>query len=144
MRTPPKSYLFVITLVGAFLLFLALSYASIIESQNIFWLMQEYIARWSFIIVFAILGGVLFGMLLAYRLFSVTQFTPFEKAMLEMRGDIRMIKESFDKYQSNELIEKIHSMEQQLATLVRQLENSENGTKNSVSKQEGLSEREEP
>ena len=167
MRTPPKSYLFVIVLVGAFLLFLTLSYVSIIESQNIFWTMQEYIARWSFIIVFAILGGILFGMLLAYRLFSATQFTPFEKAMLEMRGEIRTIKESFDQYQSNEIIGKMRSMEQQLTSLARELENSgmikrntdekagsreirepssdpANGKSFSASKQEGLNEREEP
>ena len=121
MKMPPKTYLFSLLLIAAILFFMALGYVNIIESQKIFWVMQEFIVRWSFIIVFAIVGGVLFGMLLGHRILSVSQFTPFEKAMLEMRSDMKFIKEKFDEYDNKELVSKIITMEQELSSLQKRL-----------------------
>jgi len=116
MKMPPKTYLFSLVLIVGILIFIALSYMNMIEHQDIFWIMQEFIVRWSFIFIFAIIGGVFFGMLLGHRILSVNQFTPFEKAMLEMRSEIKSIKEKFDEYDANEVISKIIAIEKELRT----------------------------
>jgi len=121
MKMPPKTYLFSLLLIATILLFLALGYVSIIESQEVFWVMNAFITGWSFTIVFAIVGGVLFGMLLGYRILSVSQFTPFEKSMLEMRSEIKSIKEKFDEYDNKEVISKIIAIEQELRFLQESL-----------------------
>jgi len=46
-------------------------------------MLQSFILNWVLVITFAILGGILFGMFIGYRLVSA-DFTPFEKSMLEM------------------------------------------------------------
>ena len=117
MKIPPKTYLLAIVVVIVFVLFLGLSYANIIEEQDLFWVMQEFIFRWSFTIVFAIIGGVLVGMILAYRILSVNQFTPFEKSMLEMRSEIKSMKETFDRYNDSGFMEKMTSVETELKKL---------------------------
>lgn len=117
MKMPPKTYLFSLLLIAAILLFMALGYVKIIESQEIFWVMSLFITGWFFIIVFAIVGGVLFGMLLGHRILSVSQFTPFEKAMLEMHSEIKSIKEKIDEYDNKEVISKIIAIEQELRSL---------------------------
>jgi len=117
MKIPPKTYLLAIVVVMVFVLFLGLSYANIIEEQDLFWVMQEFIFRWSFTIVFAIIGGILVGMILAYRILSVNQFTPFEKSMLEMRSEIKSMKDKFDRYDDSGFMEKVISVETELKKL---------------------------
>ncbi len=45
------------------------------------------------IAVLAVIGGVFLGMLLAHRLISERDFTPFEKEMLKMREDVKAVRE---------------------------------------------------
>lgn len=46
-------------------------------------MLLSFILNWVLVITFAILGGILFGMFIGYRLTS-SDFTPFEKSMLQM------------------------------------------------------------
>ncbi len=117
IKLPPKTYLFAIGILLAVVLFLALGHFSIMAVQDyqaIYFAMLEFIVSWSIIIIFAIMGGVLFGMFLGHRILAVNQFTPFEKEMLEMRSDIRTIKERFDDLEKNEIVSKILFIESRL------------------------------
>ncbi len=45
------------------------------------------------ITVLAIIGAVFLGIFISHRIFSVRDFTPFEKEMLSMKEDVEEIKE---------------------------------------------------
>jgi hypothetical protein len=49
---------------------------------------ETFIINWVIVITFAILGGILFGMFVGFRLLSSQGFTPFEKSMLEMYAKV--------------------------------------------------------
>jgi len=55
-----------------------------------------YILSISIIIVFALIGAYFFGMMTSHRLIRGRTFTPFEKSMLELRGDIKKIREEIE------------------------------------------------
>ena len=54
---------------------------------------QSFILNWVIVITFAILGGILFGMFVGFRLLSSQGFTPFEKSMLNMYAKVDDIQE---------------------------------------------------
>ena len=54
---------------------------------------QTFILNWVIVITFAILGGILFGMFVGFRLLSSEGFTPFEKSMLTMYTKVDDIQE---------------------------------------------------
>lgn len=58
-----------------------LGWWGVVEVYDIIW---TFIVNWVIVITFAILGGILFGMFVGFRLLSSQGFTPFEKEMLTM------------------------------------------------------------
>ena len=58
-----------------------LGWWGVVEVYDIIW---TFIVNWVIVITFAILGGILFGMFVGFRLLSSQGFTPFEKEMLMM------------------------------------------------------------
>ena len=54
---------------------------------------HTFILNWVIVITFAILGGILFGMFVGFRLLSTQGFTPFERSMLTMYARVEDIQE---------------------------------------------------
>lgn len=50
------------------------------------------------ITILAIIGAVFLGIFISHRIFSVREFTPFEKEVLSMKEDIDHIKAKLDEY----------------------------------------------
>jgi len=48
------------------------------------------------IAILAIIGAVFVGIFVSHRIISAQGFTPFEREMLEMREDVKQIKEKVD------------------------------------------------
>ncbi len=48
------------------------------------------------IAVLAVIGAAFMGVLISHRIFSVKSFTPFEEEMLQMRKEVKEIKEKID------------------------------------------------
>ncbi len=49
-----------------------------------------------FISVLAIVGAIFIGMFISHRIFSASGFTTFEEEMLQMRKEVKEIKEKLD------------------------------------------------
>ncbi|HID71248.1 MAG TPA: hypothetical protein EYP29_00700 [Thermoplasmata archaeon] len=139
MKLLSKTYLFAISVILGVIVFIALAYFRILKYQEIYFTMSSTLVAWGLNILFAIVGGILFGMLLGYRILSVNKFTPFEKAMLEMRAEIKAMKEKFDEYEKKDLITTILAIKMELESLRKELlsQKSEK-TLNEEEKEEGF------
>lgn len=63
---------------------------------DVYQVVWTFIVNWVIVITFAILGGILFGMFVGFRLLSSQGFTPFEKEMLMMMRKIDDIPQRLD------------------------------------------------
>lgn len=89
----PKLYVVGIIILIAFVLFVAGIFLDWFSLKDIFWYMMTFVLGWVVILILAILGAGLIGMLFGYRIFAIRNFTPFEEGVLEMKDDLREIKE---------------------------------------------------
>jgi len=74
---------------------------------------HSFILNWVIVITFAILGGILFGMFVGFRLLSSQGFTPFEKSMLTMYTKVE------------DILERMKRIEEELG--IRDRENPDTG-----------------
>jgi uncharacterized membrane protein (UPF0182 family) len=88
----PKSFIFLIVVICAIALLLYASWFGWIEYETIF-LWAQWLMLWVVVIVLALIGAIFVGMYLAHRILSIGGFTPFERAMLKMREDVKKINE---------------------------------------------------
>jgi len=86
----PRLYVFIIVLVT---LFSVLNLAILFYGQNLF-IYYSAIWSWSGILLLALVGAMLIGMLIPHRLFVYREFTPFERDMMEMRVEVAECKET--------------------------------------------------
>ncbi len=63
---------------------------------DVYGMIWTFIINWVIVITFAILGGILFGMFVGFKL-STQDFTPFEKSMLPMFTRVQDIQERIQK-----------------------------------------------
>jgi len=80
----PRFYVFIIVLV---VLFTALNLFILGFGRNLFVYFQA-IWSWSGILLMALIGSMIIGMFLSYRLLAYREFTPFEREMMEMRLEV--------------------------------------------------------
>ena len=85
----PRLYVFI--LVMAFL-FSAFNVLILFYGQNLFIYFQA-IWSWSGVLLLSLMGAMLIGMFMSYRLLAYRGFTPFEKDMMEMRVEVSECKE---------------------------------------------------
>ncbi len=85
----PRLYVFIIVIVT---LFSVLNLMILFYGQNLF-IYYSAIWSWSGILLLALVGAMLIGMMISHRLFVYREFTPFEKDMMEMRVDVAECKE---------------------------------------------------
>lgn len=85
----PRFYVFIIVLV---VLFTALNLFILGFGRNLFVYFQA-IWSWSGILLMALIGSMIIGMFLSYRILAYREFTPFEREMMEMRLEVTEIRE---------------------------------------------------
>ncbi len=85
----PRLYVFIIIMA---ILFSALNILILFYGQNLFIYFQA-IWSWAGVLLFSMIGAMVIGMFLAYRLLAYREFTPFEKDMMEMRVEVGEFKE---------------------------------------------------
>lgn len=105
VRTP-FSYILWIILFIIIALFVSLL-TGIITITDVFFYIMGAIVGWSALIILALIGAILIGMLLSHRILSIGGFTPFEEEMLKMRKDIKDINKKLDSLMAKGNIEKI-------------------------------------
>lgn len=93
----PRLFVFFMVLI---LLFTLLNVAILFFGKNLF-LWFEAIWSWAWILLMALMGAMLIGMFISYRVLAMREFTPFEREMMEMRLEVSDIKESLAKIRSN-------------------------------------------
>ncbi len=54
------------------------------------------------IAVLAVIGAAFLGVLISHRIFSAKSFTPFEEEMLQMRKEVKEIKEKIERMSGKE------------------------------------------
>ncbi len=84
--------LFVSILVYA-ILFTALNILIIFYGRNLFIYFQA-IWSWAGVLLMAMIGAMLIGMVVSYRVLAYREFTPFEREMMEMRLEVTEMKET--------------------------------------------------
>ena len=84
---------FILAIVAVLLvgLYFALVFFEIMETTTIFQWVVGFIFTWTFLVVFAILGGIFLGMFIATRTLSAKGLTPFEASMLRMHEEVRTL-----------------------------------------------------
>ena len=85
----PRLYVFIIIMA---ILFSALNILILFYGQNLFIYFQA-IWSWAGVLLFSMIGAMVIGMFLAYRLVAYREFTPFERDMMEMRVEVGEYKE---------------------------------------------------
>jgi putative Mn2+ efflux pump MntP len=85
----PRLYVFIIIMA---ILFSALNVLILFYGQNLFIYFQA-IWSWAGVLLLSMIGSMVIGMFLAYRLVAYREFTPFEKDMMEMRVEVGDLKE---------------------------------------------------
>jgi hypothetical protein len=91
----PFSYVLWIILLGIIALFVSI-FTGIVEIKDVFVYIMSAIVGWIVLIVLALIGAILIGMLLSHRILSTGAFTPFEEEMLKMREEIKAINEKLN------------------------------------------------
>lgn len=85
----PRLYVFIIIMA---ILFSALNVLILFYGQNLFIYFQA-IWSWAGVLLLSMIGAMVIGMFLAYRLVAYREFTPFERDMMEMRVEVGECKE---------------------------------------------------
>lgn len=85
----PRLYVFIIIMA---ILFSALNVLILFYGQNLFIYFQA-IWSWAGVLLLSMIGAMVIGMFLAYRLVAYREFTPFERDMMEMRVEVGEYKE---------------------------------------------------
>jgi len=98
----PRLYVFIIIMA---ILFSALNVLILFYGQNLFIYFQA-IWSWAGVLLLSLIGAMVIGMFLAYRLLAYREFTPFEKDMMEMRVEVSECRELLD-----DIIERLDAME---------------------------------
>lgn len=68
----------------------------IITITDVFFFIMGAIVGWTALIILALIGAILIGMLLSHRILSIGGFTPFEEEMLKMREEIKAINKKLE------------------------------------------------
>ena len=84
----PRLYVSIIVYA---ILFSALNIFILFYGKNLFIYFQA-IWSWAGILLMAMIGAMLIGMVLTYRILSIREFTPFEREMMEMRVEVGELK----------------------------------------------------
>lgn len=98
----PRLYVFIIIMA---ILFSALNVLILFYGQNLFIYFQA-IWSWAGVLLLSMIGAMVIGMFLAYRLVAYREFTPFEKDMMEMRVEVGETKELLEG-----IIERLNAMD---------------------------------
>jgi hypothetical protein len=85
----PRLYVFIIVIAALFSL---LNIVILFYGRNLFIYFQA-IWSWAGILLLALIGAMLIGMFLSYRMLAYREFTPFEKDMMEMRIEVAEYRE---------------------------------------------------
>lgn len=80
----PRLYVFIIVIA---ILFSALNIIILFYGRNLFLYFQA-IWSWAGILLIALMGAMIIGMFLSYRMLAFREFTPFEREMMEMRLEV--------------------------------------------------------
>ncbi len=86
----PRIYTFIILIA---LLFSMVNVVVLYYGRNVLIAIQA-IDAWVGVILLGLIGSMLIGMYIAFRLLSLRSFTPFEREMMEMRVEVAEIKRS--------------------------------------------------
>ena len=89
MRRPPTAYLLVLGGILLVALLSALIHWGVPPFDNLAVFILSQVASLFTLVLLAVLGGAAVGMLLAHRILSNRDFTPFERSVLENLSDIR-------------------------------------------------------
>ncbi len=92
----PKTYLIIIIILTLISAFICSVIFELVEIGNVFEWIKWFIFSAFFVIVLALIGAIFVGMYISHRILTVRGFTPFEKAMLEMKEDINKIKQKLE------------------------------------------------
>ena len=98
----PRLYVFIIIMA---ILFSAMNVLILFYGQNLFIYFQA-IWSWAGVLLLSMIGAMVIGMFLAYRLVAYREFTPFEKDMMEMRVEVGECMEMFA-----DVIERLDAMD---------------------------------
>ena len=99
----PRLYVFIIIMA---ILFSALNVLILFYGQNLFIYFQA-IWSWAGVLLLSLIGAMVIGMFLAYRLLAYREFTPFEKDMMEMRVEVTECRELLD-----DIIERLDALDE--------------------------------
>lgn len=80
----PRLFVFIMVLA---IIFSALNVLILFYARNLFIYFQA-IWSWAGVLLLSLIGAMLIGMFLAYRLLAFREFTPFEREMMEMRLEV--------------------------------------------------------
>jgi hypothetical protein len=85
----PRLYVFILVMA---IIFSALNILILFYGRNLFIYFQA-IWSWSGVLLMSLIGAMLIGMFLSYRLLAYREFTPFERDMMEMRIEVAECKD---------------------------------------------------
>ncbi len=85
----PRLYVFILVMA---IIFSAFNILILFYGRNLFIYFQA-IWSWSGVLLLALIGAMLIGMFLSFRLLAYREFTPFERDMMEMRVEVGECKE---------------------------------------------------
>jgi type VI protein secretion system component VasK len=92
----PRLFVFFMVLI---VLFTLLNVAILFFGKNLF-LWFQAIWSWALILLVALMGAMLIGMFISYRVLAMREFTPFEREMMEMRLEVSDMKDSLAEIRS--------------------------------------------
>jgi len=89
-----------------------------LEPEDTVGLLQTHLFTWGVVISFAILGGILFGMIFGHRILSVKGFTPIERNMLEATNEMKKISRLYESHGTPTPLERLASLEKKMDLLL--------------------------
>jgi len=129
----PFVYLVSLIVVASLAVFMLAFSVGWIEAEDPGTLLQTYLFTWGIVIAFAILGGVLFGMVFGHRILSVKGFTPIEKGLLEATVEMKKTAlHNRDHQDMATLVERIDSLENKIDLLLSGSESGNEGKDTSM------------
>lgn len=96
VRIPPIYYIIIIgfLIIGAWIIVISLGWVTV---ESILLDFIGFISMLVVIAMLAVLGAIFLGMFISHKILASKGFTPFERAMLEMREDITRIDQRMEK-----------------------------------------------
>jgi len=88
----PRLYIFIILIA---ILFSVVNIIVLYYAENLV-LYIGAVWGWISLLIMSLVGTLLIGMYIAYRLLAMRSFTPFEREMMEMRVDVADMKKSLE------------------------------------------------